>query len=141
MQTTKERIFHMVLFEAVALILLAVLAMIFTGGDALSMTGLALTLSLIAMVWNYIYNIVFDRIFGTNRIERTLALRIGHGVVFEIGMIVFSFPVIMWALQLDFWTVLIMDLGVVLFFLVYAVVFNWIYDIVRHKRRSSPPAS
>ncbi len=138
---TKERLFHMVLFEVIALAFLAILATIFTDRGALSMTGLALVLSLIAMVWNYIYNIVFDRIFGANRIERKLALRIGHGVVFELGMIVFSFPVIMWALQLDFFTVLMLDIGVVVFFLVYAVVFNWVYDIVRHKLTTDRPVS
>ena len=95
------------------------------------MTGLAVTISLIAMAWNYLFNLGFDRVYGSDRLSRTLMMRIGHGIAFEIGMLVFSFPVIMWVLQLDFWTVLVLDFGAVLFFLVYAVIFNWVYDIVR----------
>ncbi len=39
----------------------------------------------------------------------------------------------MWVLQMDFWTVLILDLGIVIFFLVYSIIYNWAYDQVRSK--------
>ncbi len=129
--SVKERIFHSLLFEVIALFLLAGLAYLITQQDPLKMTGLAVTISLIAMAWNYLFNLGFDRVYGSDRLSRTLMMRIGHGIAFEIGMLVFSFPVIMWVLQLDFWTVLVLDFGAVLFFLVYAVIFNWVYDIVR----------
>ncbi|MEH6584745.1 MAG: PACE efflux transporter [Halioglobus sp.] len=131
--STKERVFHMVLFEAIALILLTLTAVLVTGNGALKMGGLAVALSLIAMGWNYLYNLVFDKVYGSNRIERTLSTRIWHGAGFELGMLVFSFPVIMWWLQLDFLKVLIMDFGAAVFFLLYAIAFNWIYDIARHR--------
>ncbi|MBL4739650.1 MAG: PACE efflux transporter [Sneathiella sp.] len=129
---TKERIFHMVLFEVIALSLLALLAVLFTGNDPLSMTGLAVSLSLIAMAWNFIYNIGFDHFAGADRIGRSLAKRIGHGAGFELGMIIFSFPVMMWMLKLDFWSVLMLDIGAVVFFFLYAIAFNWAYDVIRH---------
>lgn len=130
---TKERIFHMVLFEIIGLILLTLFAMLLTDGGLLTLGALAITLSLIAMIWNYIYNIWFDRWFGYDRSQRTLRTRLLHGGGFELGMIVFSFPVIMWTLKMDFWTVLWMDLGAVVFFLIYAIVFNWAYDQIRVK--------
>lgn len=129
----KERILHSVLFEAIALIFVITAAMVFTDTGAKSATGLAVSLSLIAMVWNYIYNLGFDRIFGQNRIQRSLRMRLGHGLGFELGMIVATLPLMMWVLQLDFWTVFIMDLGVVIFFLVYAIIFNWVYDVIRER--------
>ncbi|QFU24276.1 PACE efflux transporter [Shewanella sp. YLB-09] len=130
---TKERIFHSVLFEAIALIFVITAATIFTDAGAQSATGLAIGLSVIAMCWNYVYNLGFDRIFGYNRIERSFKMRISHGLGFECGMIVATLPLMMWVLQLDFWTVFIMDIGVVIFFLVYAIVYNWCYDIIRQR--------
>lgn len=133
----KERILHSVLFEAIALIFVITAAIVFTDTEAKSATGLAVGLSLIAMVWNYIYNLGFDRIFGQNRIKRSIKMRLGHGLGFELGMIVATLPLMMWVLQLDFWTVFIMDLGVVIFFLVYAIIYNWAYDVIRERFFSS----
>lgn len=130
---TKERIFHSVLFEAIALIFVITAATVFTDAGAKSATGLAVGLSLIAMCWNYIYNLGFDRIFGQNRIERTFKMRIGHGLGFELGMIFATLPLMMWVLKLDFWTVFVMDIGVVIFFLIYAIVYNWAYDLIRER--------
>ncbi|AQS39929.1 putative membrane protein [Shewanella psychrophila] len=128
---TKERIFHSVLFEAIALVFVITAATLFTDAGAKSATGLAVGLSLIAMCWNYIYNLGFDRLYGTNRIERSIKMRLGHGLGFELGMIFATLPLMMWVLQLDFWTVFVMDIGVVIFFLIYAIVFNWGYDVIR----------
>jgi len=127
----KERILHTLLFEAIALLLLTVLAVIITGNDIAKMSGLALALSMIAMLWNFVFNILFDKLYGEDRISRTLSQRIQHGFGFELGMLVFSFPVIMWVLQLDFLSVFLMDIGAMIFFLLYAIAFNWIYDISR----------
>jgi len=128
---TKERIFHSILFEAIALVFVISAAIVFTDAGITSVTGLALGLSLIAMCWNYIYNLVFDHIFGHNRIDRSFKMRIGHGLGFELGMIFATLPLMMWVLHLDLWTVFVMDIGVVIFFLVYAIIYNWSYDLVR----------
>lgn len=127
----KERVFHALLFEVIALILLTLIAVFITGNDVSQMSGLAIMLSLIAMLWNFIFNILFDKIYGEDRSSRTLWLRMQHGFWFELGMLVFSFPVMMWVLQLDLLSVFILDIGVMIFFLVYAIAFNWIYDISR----------
>jgi uncharacterized membrane protein len=127
----KERFFHALLFEVIALILLTLLAVLVTGNDMAQMSGLAIALSMIAMVWNFAFNILFDKLYGEDRINRTLGQRIQHGFGFEFGMLVFSFPVIMWVLQLDLLTVFLMDVGAMIFFLLYAIIFNWVYDISR----------
>ena len=106
----KERILHMVLFELVALILMATLATLITGNGAGKMAGLAIALSLIAMGWNYIYNYGYDKVFGADRSKRTAKVRILHGLGFELGMMIISFPVLMWTLQLGFWSVLVLSL-------------------------------
>ena len=139
--TLKERLLHMVLFEVFALLIFVILAVWITDKAALNMTGLGVTLSLIAMVWNFLYNLGFDRVYGLNRLARTVKMRFAHGLGFEVGMVVFSFPIIMWVMSYNYLQVLIMDLGAVVFFLFYAIMFNWLYDIVRHKYCTPiPPA-
>ena len=130
---TKERILHSILFEVIALIFVISAALVFTNVGITSVTGLAVGLSVIAMVWNYIYNLVFDQLFGQNRINRSFKMRINHGIGFEFGMIFVTLPLMMWVLQLDFWTVFIMDISVVVFFLVYAILYNWCYDLARER--------
>lgn len=127
----KERVFHALLFEVIALFLLTLIAVFITGNDVAKMSGLAIMLSLLAMVWNFIFNIIFDKLYGPDRTKRTLWIRIQHGLGFEFGMLVFSFPIMMWMLQLDFLSVLLLDIGAMVFFLVYAIAFNWIYDLCR----------
>lgn len=127
----KERMLHMVLFEVVALILMAVAATYIMGGGVVKMAGLALSLSLIAMIWNYAYNYGYDKIYGVDRSKRTKKTRILHGLGFELGLMLVSLPLLMWVLQLGFWTVLVMDAGIVVFFVLYAIAFNWIYDSIR----------
>lgn len=127
----KERMLHMVLFELVALVLMAGLATYITGHGAGEMAGLALAISLIAMAWNYVYNYGYDKIYGTDRSKRTMKTRVLHGLGFELGLMTVTLPVLMWVLQLDFLTVLIMDIGLVIFFVLYAIAFNWAYDSIR----------
>ncbi|MBN3493767.1 PACE efflux transporter [Vibrio neptunius] len=129
----KERILHMVLFELVALIVMATLATLITGNGAGKMAGLAIALSMIAMGWNYIYNYGYDKVFGADRTKRTAKVRILHGLGYELGMMIISFPVLMWTLQLGFWSVLVMDIGVVIFFVLYSIGFNWVYDAIRQR--------
>lgn len=131
--TVKERVLHAVLFEVIALFIFVILAVLITEKAVLSMTGLAVTLSTIAMIWNYIYNLGFDHIYGYDRMACTVKMRIAHGLGFEVGMLVFSFPIIMWVMKFGFIEVLIMDIGAAIFFLLYAIAFSWLYDIVREK--------
>lgn len=141
MMTHKERIFHSLLFEALALVLFVPLAMYVTRKDAALMTGISITLSLIAMGWNYLYNLLYDRIFGGDRAARGLWQRVAHGSGFEGGLIFATIPVLMLVLQEGFLTVLIMDLGAVLFFFVYAILFNWGYDRLRPRFLNAVPAT
>ena len=121
----------MVLYEVFALIMMAGLATYITGHGAGEMAGLALAMSLIAMAWNYVYNYGYDKIFGADRTKRTKKTRVLHGLGFELGLMTVTLPVLIWVLKLDFLTVLIMDIGLVIFFVLYAIGFNWAYDSVR----------
>lgn len=129
-----ERVIHMILFEVFAICFLTIFALLLGDRGLGYSTLLAVILSSIAMAWNFSYNWWFDKVFGEDRLLRSFRMRFGHGLGFEIGVTILTFPVIMWFLQAGFWTVLLANLGLILFFFIYAVVFNWIYDLVRGPR-------
>ncbi|MGF1718367.1 PACE efflux transporter [Photobacterium chitinilyticum] len=131
--SVKERILHSLLFEAFALCILMGAATLFTAHNPTVVGGVAIALSVLAMMWNYVYNLGFDRVFGHDRLSRKIGMRIAHGIGFEAGLLLVTIPLLMWVLQMDFWTVLILDLGIVIFFLVYSIIYNWAYDQVRSK--------
>ena len=136
--TTKERIFHALLFELTAILLLVALATFVSEKSLPSLTGLAVVISTIAMLWNYIFNIFFDRIFTGARINRTTKIRVIHSLAFEFGLVVFTVPLIMWVLEVSLLKALVMDFGAVIFFVIYTYLFNLLYDLISHRLQQKP---
>jgi uncharacterized membrane protein len=126
-----ERIFHAMMFESIAIALTAA-ALVWLMGKPLSQAGwLAIAISSIAMLWNMAFNAGFDRAQARMGFQRTVGVRIIHALLFEIGLTVAIVPLAAWALQITLLEALILDIGVLVFFLFYAFAFNWAYDIVR----------
>ncbi|HDM8225347.1 TPA: PACE efflux transporter [Vibrio campbellii] len=129
--TRNERIFHAVLFEMIALAIIIPAASLITGKGSSDLAVVGIGLSLYTVVWNYIYNLYFDKWFGSNREDRSLAMRIGHTLAFEGGLIFLSIPVIAWFLQITLLQALALEAGFLIFFLFYATGFNWAYDKIQ----------
>ncbi|EGQ8162156.1 PACE efflux transporter, partial [Vibrio parahaemolyticus] len=109
--TRNERIFHAVLFELMALAIIVPAAALITGKGSSDLALVGIGLSLYTVVWNYIYNLYFDKWFGSNRADRSLAMRLGHTVGFEGGLIFISIPVIAWFLEITFLQALMLEAG------------------------------
>ncbi|WP_306301032.1 chlorhexidine efflux transporter, partial [Enterobacter chuandaensis] len=54
-----------------------------------------------------------------------------HAVGFETGLIVTLIPVAMFMLDLTMTEAFFVEIGLVLFFLPYTMLFNWLYDYLR----------
>ena len=67
------RITHMIGFEVFGIIIFTPFAMLILNENILNISILAIVVSLIAMVWNFIYNYGFDLIenYLTNRMQTT----------------------------------------------------------------------
>ena len=131
MRTQQDRIRHTVLFEVFAIAIATSLFSVISGHGLAETGALAIGLSAIAMVWNYVYNLLFDRALAAKGIkERTLKVRLLHAGLFELGLLIAMLPVVAWWMQISLWNALLMDIGFALFFMGYAFVFNWIYDLV-----------
>ncbi len=91
---------------------------------------LGLISATIATAWNYLYNLMFDRVMQA-RTGTTLkgpGLRVFHAVLFEAGLMAVLLPFIAWKLGIGLMEALAMDVSFALFYVVYAFVFNLGYD-------------
>lgn len=130
MRTTADRIRHAVSFEVIGILIatpLAAFAFNMHAGDSMVVVIGSAT---VAMLWNYVYNLGFDhlmqRLRGTT--EKTKVIRVAHAILFELGLLAIMLPMIAWYLQIGIWEAFVMDMGLAIFYMVYALVFNWAYD-------------
>jgi len=132
MRQTLDRIRHAILFEVIALVLVTPVGSLLFGVEMGSFGVVALLSTLIAMLWAYGYNLAFDhallRLVGHAR--KSLAARIVHAILLEIGLLVVLVPLIAWSLTLSWGEALLMDVSLSGFYLVYGFVFNWAYDLI-----------
>lgn len=124
----KERIFHAVLFEVIALVIIIPVSSIITGKQSSELAVVGIGLSLFTVVWNYFYNMGFDNVFGEERAVRALKLRIAHTAGFEGGLIFITVPTVAWFLDISILNALLLEAGFLVFFFFYATGFNWLYD-------------
>ena len=84
----------------------------------------------IATVWNFTFNIGFDRCMRKmyGHIRKSFAARLLHTVLFEAGLLLILLPLIAWYLNMTLLDTLVLDLAIVAFYLVYNFVFNVAYD-------------
>ena len=132
MRGTWDRVRHTVGFELIGLLIFAPLGS-WVFGYALHQMGLiAAVASLIAAIWNYIYNLMFDKTMVrlTGSVRKSTAVRVLHAILFEFGLLLVFLPSVAWYLQISLWEALLMDIAVAAFYIVYAFIYNWIYDAV-----------
>ena len=127
-----DRLRHAVLFEALALAIFVPVSAWLFGYSVSAMGVIGLVSATAATVWNFAFNLGFDRIMVrvTGQAAKTLPVRIVHTVLFEAGLVVLLIPMVAWYLGISLWAALMMDLAIVTFYLVYAFAFNLAYDRV-----------
>lgn len=130
-RSMKERFFHALGFEVLAIAICAPLGAWLLGHSLAHMGVLTLMISLVAMTWNMAFNAAFDRAQQRLDFRRTLTARAVHAVLFEIGLLIAVVPLAAWWLSISLWHAFVLDLGIVLFFLPYTFGFNWTYDHLR----------
>ena len=139
--TTKARIGQAILFETIAILLslgwVKLLSLFgFTGSESQhnsSILALLIGISLIAMIWTFIYNLLFDKFFTGEKLARPIWLRVLHIVGLEGGLLGFTLPLVMWVMNIGLWQAFMLDISLTLLILVYGFIFYWIYDLVAHK--------
>lgn len=132
MRDTKDRLRHALSFEIIALFLV-IPAGAWAFNLPLDNIGVVAVVSAtIATGWNYLYNLMFDHALLklAGHVKKTLALRILHAILFEGGLLMILLPFIAWYLGVGLIEAFLMDVSFAVFYLFYAFVFNWLYDLV-----------
>jgi uncharacterized membrane protein len=137
MQGLRRRVVYVTLFELFAIGFASFGFVTLSGQDIAASSGAAVACSAVAIVWNVLFNHAFEH-WESRQVQRrrTLMRRVAHAIGFEGGLTLFLVPLMAWWLEVSLWQAFWMDIGLLLFFLVYAFVFNWLFD-----RVFGPPAS
>ena len=126
-----RRVVQAVLYETLALAFVAPMLSWLFGRSGWSTIALTLTMSTNALAWNYAFNAIFERWEARQTIKgRSWRRRAAHGLGFEGGLALILVPVMALWLDITLWQALVADIGILLFFLVYTVVFTWGFDRV-----------
>lgn len=132
MRTTSDRIRHAISFEVIGLILITPLGALAFDKPIEAIGVVAFVSATIATGWNYLYNLIFDhallRLRGT--VLKTVPIRVVHAILFEAGLLLALLPFISWYLGVSLLEAFLMDVSFAVFYLVYAFVFNWAYDVI-----------
>lgn len=124
-----RRILQAALYEGIAIAVVTptlVLAFSHPPGSAFVLSAI---MSSIALAWNYLFNLVFER-WETRQVVkgRSPARRLAHGIGFEGGLAIILMPVMAYWLDITLWAAFVADLGLLAFFFVYTVAFTWAFD-------------
>jgi len=132
-RTPFERVMHAVLFEVVANILVFIILMVFASAAPAQSGVLTLVSSFVAMAWNYLFNLLFDTVQQRVGFKKGLLVRSLHAILFEAGLLVVLVPFAAWWLEITLLAAIRLELGLVLFFLVYTLLFNLAWDLSRDR--------
>ncbi|MGX1099791.1 PACE efflux transporter [Amorphus sp. MBR-141] len=132
MRTTFDRIRHAVSFELIALALVIPAGAVVFDKPIGDIGMVSLISATIATGWNYLYNLIFDHAMVRIRgdVHKTVAVRLLHALLFEGGLLLVLLPFIAWYLAISVAEAFLMDVSFAAFYLVYAFVYNWAYDLV-----------
>ena len=131
MQGIRRRVVYVALYEAIAIVVASFGFAALTDADLGHSSMLSVMASVIAVLWNLIFNWLFERWESRQaRRGRSVWRRVAHAIGFEGGLVAILVPLVAWWLDVSLWQAFLLDLALVLFFLVYTFVFAWVFDRV-----------
>lgn len=128
LQGAKRRVVFVGLYELIAIIVSSLLFMA-TGQDSGSSGVMAVAASTIAILWNITFNHLFEKWeLRQTKKGRSLLRRIVHAVGFEGGIAAMLIPLMAWWFEITLWQAVVMEAGLLVFFMLYTFAFNWCFD-------------
>lgn len=124
----KRRIGYSLSYEGIAIICSTTILTLL-GNDPIRSLPLSIGTSVIAIIWNLIWNSIFE--FMEKRLGwkgRPIGVRVLHAIGFEGGLTVICTPLLAWWLNLPLLTAFFTQIGLLAFFLIYTYIFNYSFD-------------
>lgn len=132
-KSVKERALHALLFEIIGVLLFAPGLAWVLGQSLGKMGAMTVMISTVAMLWNMVFNAGFDRLRARLGFAMNLKVRVLHAISFETGLIVAVVPLAAWWLSISLLEAFVLDIGLLLLFLPYTLLFNMAYDTLRER--------
>lgn len=141
MQGIKRKIVYVSTFEFIAIFMTSLLLALLSD-QSMSHTSVAgIASSLIAIVWNLVYNTLFEYWESKQQKKgRSVLRRIVHATLFEAGLVAMLVPLFAWWLDITLWQAFVYDIGLIIFFLCYTFIFNLCFDRIFGLPASAQPA-
>ena len=132
MRNVKDRIRLALSFEIIGLAIVIPLGALVFSMPVADIGIVGVVSATIATVWNYLFGLMFDhaKLWLMGDVHKSVLARVIHAVLFELGLLAILLPFIAWQLGISVFQAFILDISFALFYLVYAFVFNWLYDLV-----------
>ena len=124
-----RRVVYVGLYEAIAIVAATAGLSALSGQGAAHSGVIAAVSSVIAICWNVVWNHLIEMWESRQTTRgRSLWRRIAHALGMEGGLVFMLVPLFAWWFDVSLWQALVMDIGLLLFFLVYTFAFNWSFD-------------
>lgn len=131
MQGIKRKIVYITFYELIAIAMSTAGLALLSGSEMGHASVAAVAASAVAVVWNLVFNTLFERWEARQMKKgRSLWRRVAHAIGFEGGLVVTLVPLFAWWLEISLWQAFVLDLGLIVFFLIYTFVFNLLFDRV-----------
>jgi uncharacterized membrane protein len=131
MQGIQRKIVYVALYEAIAIACTTAGLAGLADHDAGAAGVAAVLASATAVAWNLVYNTLFEAWEARQaRRGRSLARRVVHAIGFEGGLVLAIVPMFAWTLGTSLADAFMLDIGLVVFFVLYSFAFNWAFDLV-----------
>ncbi|MEB6856601.1 PACE efflux transporter [Proteus cibi] len=124
-----RKLVYAITFETLAILLSTVLLAILSQSQSHNSLPVAIAVSIIALIWNYIFNSLFELIESKLKIKkRTVMVRLTHAISFELGLFFFTIPLYMWWYNVGFIKAISMEITILVFFFIYTYLFTLAFD-------------
>lgn len=130
MRSLPDRIRHVISFEIIGLALVTPLGALAFSQPMLDIGVLSAIIAVVATLWNLAYNYLFDTVlkYARGGTAKGAVMRVFHAILFELGLLATLMPFIAAYLGISIWQALMMDISFAFFYMVYAFLFNLVYD-------------
>ncbi|QIL45264.1 PACE efflux transporter [Acidovorax sp. HDW3] len=130
LQGPLRRVVFVTLYELLAIACASGL-FVLLGQQPAASGAMAVVASAIAVAWNIGFNHLFERWEARQSVKgRSVRRRAVHALGFEGGLALVLVPLMAWWFGIGLWQALVLEAGLLLFFLAYTYVFNWSFDRV-----------
>ena len=131
MQGARRKIVYVTFYELFAIAISSTGLSVGSGASLERAGVIAVASAVIAIVWNLVYNTLFERWESRQSVRgRGLARRVAHAIGFELGFLVLLVPLFAWWFDIGLQHALVLEIGLAMFFLLYTFVSNWAFDRV-----------